>query len=198
MWRGELVVLMLLALTAFVATAATPIDPELRNALELAFEQDDGFEDRFTAEVWLLDMSTRLDRLANGTERLSGRLRDHQERIDILRGTHREATRAGLDPNLVLAVIEVESTFDRYAISRSGAQGLMQIMPFWLRELGLDDANLMDIDINLRMGCTILRHYLDREKGNVARALARYNGSLGEPDYPRKVLRAQRQHWYTF
>lgn len=195
--RRRDVVIMLLTLTASHAATAE-FDPALRAALERAFEADDGFQDRFTAEVWLLDMSTRLDRLAQGTDRLSQRLRDHQERIDILRGAYREATRAGLDPNLILAVIEVESTFDRYAISRSGAQGLMQVMPFWLRELGMDNANLMNINVNLRLGCTILHYYLDRENGDLARALARYNGSVGKPDYPRRVLTARRRHWYRF
>ncbi len=106
-----------------------------------------------------------------------------------------EAMRAGLDPPLVLAVIEVESRFRKYAVSRAGARGLMQVMPFWVREIGEPGHNLFHERTNLRYGCTILRHYLDRERGNLVNALGRYNGSLGRPEYPNRVLRALRERW---
>lgn len=161
-------------------------DPELRQRLIRAVEQANSFNDRFDAEVWLLDMSTRLEK----------RLPDTGQRLHLLRSIHREARRAELAPELVLAVIDIESRFDRFAISRSGAQGLMQVMPFWLREIGHPDDNLMDINTNLRMGCTILKYYLDKEKGHLRRALARYNGSLGSWKYPNKVLRSLSQNWF--
>lgn len=162
------------------------IDPELRQRLINAIEQSDSFEDRFHAEVWLMDMSSRL----------SIRIKDADTRLRLLRSIHREASRRELPPELVLAVIDIESRFDHYAISRVGAQGLMQVMPFWLDEIGHPDDNLMDIDTNLKMGCTILKYYLDMEKGNLRRALARYNGSLGSWKYPDKVMSVLSQHWY--
>jgi len=106
-----------------------------------------------------------------------------------------EAQRSGLDPHLVLALIEVESKFRKYAVSRAGARGLMQVMPFWVKEIGAPDHNLFAQRVNLRYGCTILRYYLDRENGNLANALGRYNGSLGKPDYPNRVLRALKERW---
>ena len=106
-----------------------------------------------------------------------------------------EAMRAGLDPHLVLAVIDVESHFRKYAVSRAGARGLMQVMPFWVEQLGGKADNLFHERTNLRYGCVILRHYLDRERGNMSNALARYNGSLGQPQYPNRVLRAWKERW---
>jgi soluble lytic murein transglycosylase-like protein len=166
--------------------AATEFDPELQRLLQQAIASSDGFEDRFEAAVWLQDMSQRLSRF----------VKDPRERINMLKSIHYEATRAGLEPELVLAVIEVESHFDRFAISRSGARGLMQVMPFWLDEINLSDKNLFKIRTNLRMGCTILRYYLDMEKGDLGPALARYNGSLGKTVYPEKVTRALNRHWF--
>jgi len=167
----------------------TDADPELRNRLIEAIRESTSFNDRFAAEVWLMDMSKRLER----------RIPDPSARLDLLRMVHREATRSELAPELVLAVIQVESAFDRWAISSAGAQGLMQIMPFWLREIGHPDDNLFHIQTNLRMGCTILRFYLDKEKGNLTRALARYNGSLHiKPNrYANKVFRALRRNWFV-
>jgi soluble lytic murein transglycosylase-like protein len=107
-----------------------------------------------------------------------------------------EATRADLAPELVLAVIEVESNFDRYAISVAGALGLMQVMPFWRDEIGRPGDNLNHIDTNLRYGCTILKHYLDKEKGDLRRALGRYNGSLGKRKYPNKVIDKLTGKWF--
>jgi len=109
---------------------------------------------------------------------------------------HYEASRVDIEPELVLAVIEVESRFDEYAISVSGARGLMQIMPFWLEEIGISDQNLFKMRTNLRMGCTILRYYMDMEPNDLGRALARYNGSLGRTVYPNKVIKALRKNWF--
>ena len=136
--------------------------------------------------------------LAAMSERLAARLGDQAERHDFLLRAYYEAQRAGLDPQLVLGLIHVESAFRRYAISSAGARGYMQVMPFWTRLLGDGDAGqLFDTSINLRYGCTILRHYLDREAGVLFRALGRYNGSLGRPEYPNAVLSAWKRWAYT-
>lgn len=169
-----------------VFAASTEFDPKLRLLLQEAIESDYGFEDRFAAEVWLLDMSNRLQKFVANPE----------TRIGILKQIHYEASRVNVAPELVLAVIEVESAFDEFAISVSGARGLMQVMPFWLDEISLSDKNLFKIRTNLRMGCTILRYYLDMESGNLTRALARYNGSLGRYVYPNKVLKALNERWF--
>ena len=169
-----------------VAFAQQQPDPELREALKAAANDASSFEDRFDAEVWLTDMSRRLAR----------QVKDPDERIEILTLVHHEASRAGLPPELVLAVIEVESNFDRYAISVAGALGLMQVMPFWLDEIGRPDDNLLHIDTNLRYGCTILKFYLDKEKGDLRRALGRYNGSLGKRKYPNKVIDKLSRKWF--
>ncbi|HHH49087.1 MAG TPA: lytic transglycosylase domain-containing protein [Gammaproteobacteria bacterium] len=161
-------------------------DDSLRRHLTQVISESDSFEDRFDAEVWLMDMSNRL----------KSRIPDDAERLDLLKNVHYEANKAGLHPELVLAVINVESNFDRWAISSAGAQGLMQIMPFWLKEIPEAGDNLFDIRTNLRFGCTILKHYLDKEKGDFTRALARYNGSLGKTWYPNRVFAALRKHWY--
>jgi len=166
--------------------AAEPPDPELRLLLQEAVLADVGFNDRFDAEVWLLDMSNRLEPFINNTK----------NRIALLKQLHYEATRVNLAPELVLALIEVESRFDQFAISVSGARGLMQIMPFWLEEIGISDKNLFRIRTNLRMGCTILRYYMDMESNDLTRALARYNGSLGKQDYPNKVINALNKRWF--
>jgi soluble lytic murein transglycosylase-like protein len=129
------------------------------------------------------------------TRRVLARFPDEDAAREFLALVRYEAMRAGLDPHLVLAVIDVESKFRKYAVSSAGARGLMQVMPFWVRELGESSHNLFHERTNLRYGCTILRHYLDRENGNMARALARYNGSLGQSDYPNRVLKALRDRW---
>jgi soluble lytic murein transglycosylase-like protein len=121
---------------------------------------------------------------------------DDSERIELLKNIHYEATKAGLHPELVLAVINVESNFNRWAISNAGAQGLMQIMPFWLKEIPQAGDNLFDIRTNLRFGCTILKHYLQKEKGDFNRALARYNGSIGKVWYPNRVFDTLRKRWF--
>jgi soluble lytic murein transglycosylase-like protein len=178
-------VLLLTAGSVFAATQERP-DNELRNILINAIESSDSFEDRFEAEVWLTDMSGRLDH----------KVEDPEERLLILKTVHYEAIRAELPPELVLAVIDVESNFDRFAISHAGARGLMQVMPFWLDEIGRPGDDLFDIHTNLRLGCTILRHYLDRERGDRVKALARYNGSVGKVWYPQRVFKALGKRWY--
>lgn len=160
---------------------------EMRLFLQDAITKSDSFNDRFDAEVWLLDMSTRLSRF----------MPDPEERLELLRSVHREAKRAELKPDLVLALIQVESRFDRFAVSRVGAQGLMQVMPFWKRELGHPEDNLTDNDTNLRYGCQILRFYMQKEKGNWRTALARYNGSYGKDWYPERVMDVWRDRWYA-
>ncbi|MDT8451673.1 MAG: lytic transglycosylase domain-containing protein [Gammaproteobacteria bacterium] len=170
---------------ANVSTADNP-DPTLRKLLTEAIESADSFENRFDAEVWLVDMSSRMKKF----------VADEQHRLTLLRGIHREASRANLVPELVLAVIEIESRFDHFAISTAGAQGLMQVMPFWLKEIGHPDDNLVNINTNLRMGCTILRYYMDMEKNDLHKALARYNGSTGSRKYSNKVLEALRVNWH--
>lgn len=160
-------------------------DPALRRALEQAMSTAESFQSRFDAQVWLMDMSARLER----------RVPDPQRRLALLRMVHEEAIRADLRPEWVLAVIQVESNFNRFAISSAGARGLMQVMPFWLDEIGRPDDNLFHIDTNLRLGCTILRYYYDMEDGDLQRALARYNGSLGKSWYSNRVLDKLRLTW---
>jgi len=158
----------------------------MRTALFEAINSSDSFTDRFDAEVWLTDMS----------QRLQSRVKNPEERLMILKQVHYEARRSGLEPELVLSLINVESNFDHFAISSVGARGLMQIMPFWLEEIGRPDDNLFDISTNLRFGCTILNIYLKREKGDMRRALARYNGSVGKNWYPQRVYKSLRTTWY--
>jgi soluble lytic murein transglycosylase-like protein len=158
----------------------------MRRLLIKAISAADSFEDRYDAEVWLTDMSNRL----------SSKVEDPEERLRILKTAHYEASRAGLPPELVLAVIDVESNFDRFAISNAGARGLMQVMPFWLDEIGRPGDDLFDIHTNLRFGCTILKLYLNREHGDRGKALARYNGSIGKAWYPQRVFKALWKRWY--
>lgn len=183
-----------LLIAAVLAAAAVPAhagptgepEPELRALLAKNINAADSFEHRFDAEVWLVDMSGRLRPY----------MKNEGQRLQLLRLVHSEARRAKLAPELVLSVIEVESRFDRYAVSSAGAQGLMQIMPFWLKEIGTPGDNLFHTRTNLRMGCTILKFYLDKEHGNLIGALGRYNGSYGKPDYPMLVVNALNRHWY--
>lgn len=180
-----LVAVLAIVFTHAAQASNTRADPELRDLLRETITESNSFHDRFDAEVWLVDMSTRLSRW----------LRDDQERLKILRLVHQEATRHDLNPELVLAVIHVESMFDRFAISSVGAQGLMQVMPFWKNEIGRPNDNLTQIETNLRYGTTILRHYIDKENGNLTRALARYNGSLGQTWYPERVFNALERYY---
>ncbi|WOJ97952.1 lytic transglycosylase domain-containing protein [Congregibacter brevis] len=159
----------------------------LRQFLESNIVASESFDDRFDAEVWLVDMSARLTRYVP----------DADSRLQLLRQIHAAASRSSLAPELVLAVIEVESHFDRFAVSRVGAQGLMQVMPFWKNEIGRPDDNLTDNLTNLDYGCRILQFYLQREDGVLHRALAAYNGSSGRRVYSDKVELAWREHWRT-
>ena len=143
------------------------------------------FREPADGQRWLAEMDRRLEK----------RIPDRQQRLELLRTVQYEATRAGLDPQLVLGVMEVESGFRKYAVSRAGARGYMQVMPFWVKLIGQPSHNLFHLRTNLAYGCAILRYYLDLEKGDYWRALGRYNGSLGKPEYPNQVLAAWRGRW---
>lgn len=192
MSRTFVKILFLFCLLAVTANSTgeefTPpvIDDEMRQALRQAMYGPNGFEDHIAAEVWLTDMSNRLKRT----------IPDASYRLELLKTIHAEAARNDLKPELVLAVIQVESNFDRFAISPVGARGLMQIMPFWIKELGHPDDNLFIPQMNLRYGTTILKYYLDKEKGQTSKALARYNGSVGKTRYPRLVFNTLRKKWF--
>jgi soluble lytic murein transglycosylase-like protein len=143
-------------------------------------------EDRLVFSDWLTEMS----------QRLLQKKPEYRARLDFLRALDYECVRAGLDRQLVLGLIQVESNFRRYAISSAGARGYMQVMPFWTRTIGDgDERKLFDMRTNLRYGCVILRHYIDIERGDLFRALGRYNGSLGRAEYPNLVLNAWKNRW---
>ncbi|MBD3892783.1 lytic transglycosylase domain-containing protein [Hydrogenophaga sp.] len=162
-----------LALRAAIASSEPPLPVFSSTAARLAYLR------------WLTDMSDRLRR----------RKPDFRSRIEFLQTVWYETRRAGLDTTLVMGLIQVESAFRKFAISRVGARGYMQIMPFWSRLIGDGDVGgLFNTQINLRFGCVILRHYLDRERGNTFMALGRYNGSRGRDVYPNAVYAAAR-HW---
>ena len=148
------------------AIADAPVPPDYANRPEL--------------QPWLAEMS----------QRIAHRITDERERRELLATVHYEAVRAGLDPQIMLGVIYHESGFKKYAISTAGARGYMQVMPFWTRLIGTPEQNLFHLRTNLRYGCTILHHYLSLENGDVYRALGRYNGSLGRPEYPTAVMTA--------
>ncbi len=172
--------LSLLASSPLSAIEPTELTAELRSALVDAVTAGAVAEDDWDAQVWLVAKDSRLrDFVADETERLA-----------LLHMIHEEANRTGLSAELVLAVIEVESRFDPYAVSRAGAQGLMQVMAFWKNELGRPEDNLIDWRTNLRYGCTILAYYRDMESGDLDAALARYNGSYGQTWYAERVMQA--------
>ncbi|MBK7899255.1 MAG: lytic transglycosylase domain-containing protein [Azonexus sp.] len=161
------------------------VQAALHKAVSDARPPASSFRNPIEAANWLAEMSRRLEnRIAN---------RDY--RIELLRTVHYEATRAGLDPQLVLGLMQVESGFRKYAVSSAGARGYMQVMPFWIKIIGRPDDNLFHLRTNLRYGCTILRHYLDIERGDLYRALGRYNGSLGKPEYPNMVRASWERNW---
>lgn len=177
------------SLTWAGAQTYEPLSASVRTVLSKAVAdsgtQTLAFSDPQEGEAWLNAM----------LERLARALPDIEQRREFLVSVHYEATRAGLDPQLVLGLIQVESGFKKYAVSTASARGYMQIMPFWTKLIGTADNNLFHPRTNLRYGCTILRHYLDIEKGNLFRALGRYNGSLGQAEYPNLVLGAWKNRW---
>ena len=166
-----------------------PLADSIRSTMSSAIRNRDApvlqFQRTEDAYRWLFAMS----------QRLSNRIPDRDVRLRLLRTVHYEATRAGLDPQLVLSMIEVESSFRKYAVSRAGARGYMQVMPFWRQQIGRISDNLFQTRTNLRYGCVIFRHYLDIEKGDHERALGRYNGSRDGKAYPNRVVSAWRQRW---
>lgn len=171
------------------AQAYEPLAASVRAALSKAVSDHapriSAFKSKLDEVEWLTAMSRRLDL----------RVRDHKSRIALLKSVHYEASRAGLDPQLVLGLIQVESGFKKYAVSTAGARGFMQVMPFWVKLVGAKGDDLFNMRKNIRYGCVILRLYLDLEKGDLYRALGRYNGSLGRPEYPRAVEAAWKKQW---
>jgi soluble lytic murein transglycosylase-like protein len=192
-WVAQLVLLAAVLLTAPAAHAgaqlyeplAASVQAALHAAVSDAVAPEPLFASKAEKERWLGEMSARLAK----------RIPEPEYREDLLKTVHYEATRAGLDPQLVLGLIQVESGFRKYALSTAGARGFMQVMPFWLKLLGRPDDNLFHLRTNLRFGCTILRHYLDMERGDLFRALGRYNGSLGRAEYPNMVRAAWERQW---
>jgi soluble lytic murein transglycosylase-like protein len=181
---------LLCASAAFAgAQKYEPLSASVQAALHKAVSDSrpsvSSFKTPMEAVDWLATMSPRLER----------RIPNREYRIDLLRSVHYEATRAGLDPQLVLGLMQVESGFRKYAVSSAGARGYMQVMPFWVKVIGRPEDSLFDLRTSLRYGCTILRHYLDIEKGDLYRALGRYNGSLGKPEYPNMVRAAWQNQW---
>jgi len=166
-----------------------PLSASVRAALYGAISDEAvpylAFQTEQDARTWLSSMSHRLGK----------RMPDRVAREEFLVTVHYEAKRAGLDPQLVLGLIQVESNFRKYAVSTAGARGFMQVMPFWVKLIGARDDNLFHLRTNLRYGCVVLRHYLDVENGDLYRALGRYNGSLGRAEYPNMVLHAWRSFW---
>jgi soluble lytic murein transglycosylase-like protein len=166
-----------------------PLAASVRNGLRAAISDQAApflaFATESEARTWLRAMSGRLAR----------RIPDRVSREEFLVTVHYEAKRAGLNPQMVLGLIQVESNFRKYAVSSAGARGYMQVMPFWVKLLGANENNLFHLRTNLRYGCVILKHYLDIENGDLFRALGRYNGSLGQAEYPNLVLRAWHNNW---
>jgi soluble lytic murein transglycosylase-like protein len=162
-------------------------DPELKELLQKIIGSTDCFTDKYESEVWYKSMEPRLAQFVP----------THEERVEILNHVYCEAKRdpnLQIPPDLVLALMEVESRFDRWAVSPAGAVGLMQVMPFWPRELGVSN-QLVKVAPNIRMGCEILRYYLRVEHHNWTLALARYNGSVGHNKYPALVMQRWERAW---
>lgn len=181
------VVALLAALvTPVIAEADQQMDPALGPLLQRALAAGECFEDRYERAVWFAAMEPKLRKT----------VRDDAERTLILEHVQCEAKRLQLPPGLLMAVIDVESGFNRWAVSSAGAVGLMQVMPFWPRKLGLSNDQLVRIPQNIRMGATILKYYLERERGDYTRALARYNGSVGRRNYSDLVLVRLANRWH--
>lgn len=163
-------------------------DPELRAIVARAINTAECFPDKFDSAVWYTLMEPKLRRV----------VKNRDERLQILKTAYCEAHRPGekrLPPGLIMSLMEIESRFDRWAVSSAGAVGLMQVMPFWPGQLGMQRHQLTQIEANMRMGCAILRFYLARERNDVRRALARYNGSVGRREYPDKVVTRWTRYW---
>lgn len=182
--------MLLAAGTAFAGAQkyeplATSVQAALHAAVSDRRPPTSSFQSPIDAVEWLDEMSRRL----------ANRMPSQDARLEFLRAVHYEAKRAGLDPQLVLGLIQVESGFKKYAVSSAGARGYMQVMPFWVSLIGKKNDNLFHLRMNLRYGCTILKHYLEIEKGDLFRALGRYNGSLGRAEYPDAVRAAWEKQW---
>jgi soluble lytic murein transglycosylase-like protein len=178
--------LLLLAMMALPSWADRQQDPALGKFLKNTLKEAPCFEDKFEEKVWLAAMEPKLQKA----------VKNEAERSEILHHVFCEARRLQLPPGLVMAVIDVESRFDRWAVSSAGAVGLMQVMPFWPNQLGMSNHELVRTPQNIRMGCTILKFYLDREKGDYTKALARYNGSVGRRNYADLVLTRLANRWH--
>ena len=172
--------LIFVPVLAWAQDARSMVDPDLLERLQNTVIEDFGFEDKFDAQVWYTSMEPRLRKY----------LEDPDKRYELLNLVHKEAHIQSLEPAMVMAVITVESRFDRYAVSYAGAQGLMQVMSFWKNELGREEDNLIDTKVNLRYGTTILKYYLDVADGDWTEALARYNGSYPKRWYADRVYKA--------
>ena len=179
------VVLLYLLLSTPLKAETAEIDPALRAKLAMNLAQEYADIDQFDAQVWLQVSDQRLQKY----------LGSQVERLELLRLVYQESKRQKVDADLVLAVMQIESHFNRFAISSAGAQGLMQVMPFWRLEIGRPQDNLTHPATNIRYGTVILAHYFDIAKGDLVEALARYNGSYGRTKYPEKVIGAWRKTW---
>jgi soluble lytic murein transglycosylase-like protein len=170
-------------------TNTTSLSAEVRQPLQRALTDTavarTAFRNSVDETAWLQEMSRRLANV----------ILDEDERLEFLTILHWEASRAGVDPQLMLGLIEIESGFNQYAVSPQGARGYTQVMPFWVQEIGSPDHDLFQLRTNLRYGALILRHYIDIEKGDLFRALGRYDGNLGRPDFPNLVVGAWKRNW---
>jgi soluble lytic murein transglycosylase-like protein len=188
-WWAPLSAVLLSGSALAAAPPAPQEDPELRTVVQQAITEAQCFADKYDSAVWFTLMEPKLRRY----------VKDKDERLQILQTVFCEAHRAGatiLPPGLVMAVLDVESGFDRWAVSSAGAVGLMQVMPFWPERLGMHRYELTHIESNLHMGCAILRFYLDAERRDVRKALERYNGSIGHRDYPDRVIVRWTTYWH--
>ena len=198
MWqhRHKLIFMVVISFMATVATAgnqvrerlAADVQASMHSSIINPIQPQLVFRTKAQADAWLSDMSTRLKKWVP----------DEFLRKRYLTIIQYESVRAALDPQLVLSVITVEGKFNKYAIGTSGERGMMQVMPFWLSDIGSSNQNLFDVQTNIRFGCTILRYYMQIERGDITRALARYNGALKLPNYagyPAKVLAAYDKYW---
>jgi len=202
MLRHSLILLLVsaAALGSTTAAADRQRDPGLKDVIEAAIASRPCFDDKYDDVVWYTQMQSRVEaRLKQQPVDLRMGDDPHAAARRILEAVHCESNKHAMlreRPQLVLAVIDVESAFDPFAVSYAGAVGLMQVMPFWPNQLGLQTRDLLDVELNIRMGTSILAYYMEREKGDYRRALARYNGSVGRRSYPDLVLGRLESRWY--